>query len=82
LRLSLNQAPNAGVIQVYHEGQRIGQAVNGYNAEVHRLQTVDLETVELNRGVNYLDVRIRGKDHRSEGYAVGIDKVELIPVNR
>lgn len=82
LSITYTRSSDSGVVQVYHNGQRQGRPFNGFSEHSGERQTVSIGELDLQGGVNYIDLRIRGKDRRSTHFNVGLHSFELQPAER
>jgi hypothetical protein len=71
------RAKDYAQVEVLQNGTPLGDAVNLYGPEVAPTGPLTLGTVHLRKGDNPLQLRIAGKDTRSEGYLVGLDAFVL-----
>ncbi len=71
------QAPDEGIFRFFVNEQQMGRAFNGYADTVMHGGKVVLGTAYLRAGENTFWLEIMGKDERSNGYMVGIDRFEL-----
>jgi hypothetical protein len=71
------QAPDEGIFRFFVNEQQMGGAFNGYADTVMHSGKVVLGTAYLRAGENTFWLEIMGKDERSNGYLVGIDRFEL-----
>lgn len=71
------QAPDEGIFRFFVNEQQMGGAFNGYTDTVTHSGKVVLGTAYLRAGENTFWLEIMGKDERSNGYLVGIDRFEL-----
>src|SRR5262249_40206241 len=80
LAVSLTQAPESGVVEVTLDGRRVGAAFDGFAQEVTPPTRVALGRAELSAGSHKLRFTAVGKNARATGCAMGIDCLELRPV--
>jgi hypothetical protein len=71
------RAKDYGTIQLFQGDTAVGSEVNLYGTEVRPTGAVSLGRVTLKMGPNPIQVRVTGKDTRSENYLVGIDAFVL-----
>jgi len=79
VRLALTRGPDFGVFQAEVDGKKSSQKFDGYSPRVTRVEALDLGTFSLSPGPRYVSLMIIGKNSRSTGYLVGIDRVTLTP---
>jgi len=75
----LTQGPEYGKVRAIYAGQPMGTDVDGYSTETLP-RAVDLGKLSLTKGMQRLTFRLVGKNEKSSGYALGIDKILLMPV--
>lgn len=73
------RAKDYGDISLSVNGQTLSTIVSGYDATVRPSGPISLGTVELKDGANEIEVKITGKDARSQGTMVGIDGFRINP---
>ncbi len=70
-------AKDYGIIEVYVNGVKVGDAFDGYNASVaHR--SAGLGEVTLNAGANTIEIKVIGKNASATNYYVGIDYLRIV----
>jgi hypothetical protein len=80
LALSLTQAPSYGQAAVTLDGQRVGPDFDGFAEKVTPPTRLPLGRIELSEGRHWLRLTAAGKNTQSTGFALGIDCLELRPV--
>jgi WD40 repeat protein len=80
LAVSLTRAPNYGRVKVTLDGQRVGTDFDGFAAKITAPSRVLLSRVELDRGSHRLRFTAVGKNPQATDCAMGIDCLELRPV--
>jgi hypothetical protein len=73
------QAPDYGEVRAMQDGSPIGPEANLYAPKVRPSGAVSLGKASFKEGLNSLDLKLTGKDDRSQGYLVGIDAIVLKP---
>jgi hypothetical protein len=59
-----------------------GRALDFYYKETRPARLLSLGTVSLDKGKHRLTITVQDKNPKSQGYAVGIDEIQLIPVKK
>ncbi len=78
LILQLTKARDYGIIQVWLDGQKLGNPIDLYNPEVVPFGPVSLGPVELSAGEHKLTIEITGANEKAvKAYMVGIDYVKV-----
>jgi WD40 repeat protein len=80
LAVSLTRAPNYGRVEMTLDGRRVGTTFDGFAGDVTPPTRVPLGRVELSEGNHRLRFTAVGKNTRATGCAMGIDCLELRPV--
>ena len=85
---NLTSSDSYGIIQFWLNGQRVGEPVDLYEKapepgipHLNQKGETNLGVVEISEGINELQVEITGKNDQSKGYDVGIDFIDLWPVD-
>lgn len=81
LFLTYTRAANHADFIVFVGGKRIGEAQAGYAERAVTSGRVALGRVRLNAGVNAIVITGTGKDRRSSGFVVGIDRLDAVPAS-
>ncbi len=76
------QANNCGDFIVFAGGTQLGTTQKGFSQNVVQSGRKVLGNVKLRQGVNQFVVTGAGKDARSIGWVVGLDKIELTPTTK
>jgi hypothetical protein len=76
----LTQAPSYGQVAVTLDGQRIGPDFDGFAEKVTPPTRLLLGRIDLSEGRHWLRLTAAGKNTQSTGFALGIDCLELRPV--
>lgn len=77
----LTKAPDYGIVQLYLDGDRVGESLDLYHTSVVPLGPVDLGTRDLSSGEHTLGVEILGANPKAiKNYMFGLDYVKLQPV--
>lgn len=71
------KAPDYGTFHVYVNENNVGEPFDGFAPRVEHSGKVALGTASLRAGANTVMLTIVGKNPRSVGYLVGIDRLEL-----
>ncbi|UCH35991.1 MAG: heparinase II/III family protein [Armatimonadota bacterium] len=74
------KSPAYGDWQMCIDGAEVGAAYCGYAPDVLTHQEWDLGTLRLAKGSHEFAFRVTGKHELSSGYLVGVDDIELRPV--
>jgi murein DD-endopeptidase MepM/ murein hydrolase activator NlpD len=80
LTASFTKAPDYGDVAILVNQQQLGGVFGGYNPQVIHSGPVPFGIVNLRRGPNQLVLRVIGKFARSRGFFVGLDRLELVPL--
>jgi hypothetical protein len=75
---AFTRAPDYGQFRVTLNGHVLG-TFDAYDAQVGHSGKVDLGSVALRAGANRLEILVTGRNRRSSGLMVGIDRLELLP---
>lgn len=74
------KARDYGKFKVYVNEKRAGKTFDGYHANVIHAGKFHLGTVRLKKdGGNVIRLKITGKNSKSTGYMLGLDRIELTP---
>jgi hypothetical protein len=77
--LALTQGPDFGIIQAQVDTSWSNQVFDGYSPTVTRVDSKELGNFKLNAGPGKVRLKILGKDPRSTGFLVGIDRITITP---
>ncbi|WP_143543753.1 glycoside hydrolase family 172 protein [Rhodopirellula sp. MGV] len=77
LAIGLTKAPDYCSVQVWLDGNRIGQPIDCYDDAVVRAGDVRFESPVLEQGTHRLTFEVVGKNEQSTGYLFGLDDVRL-----
>lgn len=78
LGLQLTKAPDYGIVQLYLDGQKIGDPIDLYHAAVIPTGLLSLGEFQLTEGEHKLSVEIRGaNDSAIKNYMFGLDYLKL-----
>jgi hypothetical protein len=79
--VQLTKANDYGIVQMYMDGEKLGEQVDCYNSEVGLVGELKLGTKELTAGDHKFTVEIAGANEKSNGrYFAGLDYIRLGPV--
>ena len=81
LDVYFTKAPNYGVVEVSVDGKPVGRPFDGFNPAVVRSSKVELGLMHLRQGDHRLRFTAVDRNGQSTGFLLGIDCVELQPVN-
>jgi serine/threonine protein kinase/WD40 repeat protein len=81
LDVYFTQAPNYGVVETSVDDKHMGQLFDGFNPEVIRSGKWELGLMDLRQGDHRLRFTAVDRNHQATGFEMGIDYVELRPVN-
>jgi hypothetical protein len=80
LGIQLTKAPDYGIVQLYLDGQKLGQPIDLYNPSVTPTGVMPLGDVALTTGQHKLTVEILGANEKAiKSYMFGLDYVKLDP---
>jgi hypothetical protein len=79
LAVSLTRAPDYGRVEVTLDGQRVGEAFDGFAEAVTPPTRVPLGHIELSRGSHRLRFTAVGKNPKATQCYLGVDCLELLP---
>jgi serine/threonine protein kinase/WD40 repeat protein len=79
LDVTFTRAPDYGRLEIAVAGKKVGEAFDGYHDIVRPSGKVGFGTVALARGGNRIRFTVVGKNDRSSGYLLGIDRLHLTP---
>jgi serine/threonine protein kinase/WD40 repeat protein len=82
LGISFAKAPDYAEVQVSLDGKSIGQAFDGYDLDVVPSGKISFGSQTLDNGAHDLRFTIVGKNPKSGHYCVGVDCIDLKPVQR
>jgi len=82
LALFATRAPDYGILRLSLDHQPLAGDTDLYAAEVEPTGRLALGTVELAPGVHRLRVEVVGRNPASTGSCLGLDCLELVPVER
>ena len=78
LSLQLTQAPDYAIVQLYLDGQTLGEPVDLYHRSVAPRGPLARETTQLSAGQHKLTIEILGaNDHAIKNYMFGLDYVKV-----
>lgn len=73
-------AKDYGIIEIYVNGTKIGEAFDGYNTSVAH-KAASFGSVTLNAGANTVEIKIIDKNASATKYYVGLDYLRIFKVN-
>jgi hypothetical protein len=78
LNMQLTKAPDYGIVQLYLDGQKLGQRLDLYHASVIPTGALPMGARELTAGEHQLTVEIVGANEKAiKSYMFGLDYVKL-----
>ncbi|HEC03348.1 MAG TPA: DUF2961 domain-containing protein, partial [Phycisphaerales bacterium] len=83
LKVQLTKARDYGIVQLYLDGEKLGQPIDLFNNGVVPTGVLDMGVHELDAGRHTLRIRIVGANEKAvKGYMFGLDylKLEEVPV--
>jgi hypothetical protein len=72
------KAAISGIYQLSVDGRPLGQPFDGYSPDIE-VAEVDNGTVQLAKGGHTLTLTVPGKNPDSDGFGLGLDKLQLLP---
>ena len=81
LDLFFTKAPDFGIVEIDLDGKPLGKRFDGFNREVVPAGRVSLGNVNLTEGAHELRFTVLDKNRDSSNYFLGIDCLELKPVD-
>jgi hypothetical protein len=79
LSVQLTKAGDYGIVQMYWDGEKVGDPVDCYSEEVVTSGELKLGTRDLTAGQHKLTLEITGKNEKARGLIAGLDYVRLMP---
>ncbi len=80
LSLQLTKAPDYGIVQLYLDGQKLGDPIDLYHSSVMATGAISLGTLELSANRHKFTVEIVGANEKAiKSYMFGLDYVKLDP---
>jgi hypothetical protein len=81
LSAQMTKAPDYGIVQLYLDGEKLGQPIDLYRKTVRPSEVLALGEHELTAGEHKLTAEIVGANDKAiKGYMVGLDYVKLDPM--
>ncbi len=80
VRVVLTRATDYGIVQFHLDGQKIGKPIDLYCPYVTNTPPILLGVRELTEGNQKMTVKLLGKNEKSAGRSVGIDRIILKPL--
>ena len=77
LELQLTQSKNYGNVSLSVNGSEAA-SFDGYAAEI-KVQKLDMQGIDINKGWNTLEVQIKGKNPKATNYVFGLDYLKVEP---
>lgn len=77
--MHVTRAPDYAVLGAEVDGKASSVRIDGYAPQVMRGEAVDLGTFAMLPGAHKVSFMIIGKNPQSQGYLVGIDRIQLEP---
>jgi serine/threonine protein kinase/WD40 repeat protein len=81
LDIFFTKASDYGIVEIALDGKRLGERFDGFNREVVPSERVSLGSVHLTEGAHELQFTVMDKNGDSSNYFLGIDCLELKPVD-
>ena len=78
LRVLATAAPDFGIVRAALDGQPLAAEFNLYSGRVCPAGSLELGTLEMSAGPHRLRVTAAGKNTASQGFAFGLDAVDLL----
>ena len=84
IKAKFTMAPDYGQIRLAMDTRPLlnGRASDLYYSDVRPAQLLSLGTISLDRGKHLLKITVQDKNPKSQGYRVGIDEIQLVPVKK
>ena len=81
LGMQLTKAPDYGIIQLYLDGEKLGEALDLYHPSVVASGLLSFGQYELTAGEHKLSIEVLGANEKAiKNYMAGLDYVKLEPV--
>ncbi len=82
IKAKFTMAPDYGQIRLAMDTRPLlnGRARDFYYSDTRPAQLLSLGTVSLDKGKHSLTITVQDKNAKSQGYRVGIDEIQLVPV--
>ena len=81
VEVNMTKAVDYGMVQIYINGEKIGDQIDLYSTKVEPTRAVELGIAELKQGFgNRITIEITGKNPKATNYMFGLDYINLIPV--
>ncbi len=78
LRVLATAAPDFGIVRASLDGKSLGPALDLYSGRICPAGSLELGTLEIPVGPHRLRVKAVGKNAASQGFAFGLDAVDLL----
>jgi hypothetical protein len=78
--LHMEKSWDYGIYQVSLDGNPIGDPTDAYNANITQQFPLKLGSLMINAGEHTLKFQCTGKNPLSKGYSLGLDLIEMMPI--